>query len=182
MWTELRTADGDAARGTVAALAAIVTAVRQRCPHARITVRGDRGFAREVLMAWCELHDVFYLLGLARNARLLELLAPALVRARGRAMLCGHTREFADLKYRTLDSWSREWRVVGKDNPRFIVTNLPAQAEPAPFSETSPPIDPGPGESAENPPENGRWPRPERRRAKIRGIFQPTKKPVIDPG
>ena len=139
VWTELRTADGDAARGTVAALAAIVTAVRQRCPHAQITVRADSGFCREELMGWCEQQGVFYVLGLARNARLLALLTPALVRARERAVLCGgHTREFAELKYRTLDSWSRERRVVGKaeflgdkDNPRFIVTNLAAQTQAA---------------------------------------------------
>ena len=139
VWTELRTADGDAARGTVAALEQIVTAVRRRCPHARITVRGDSGFCREELLAWCEAHAVYYVLGLARNARLLELLTPALVRARERACLCGgHTREFAELKYRTLDSWSRERRVVGKaeylgdkDNPRFIVTNVPADTQAA---------------------------------------------------
>lgn len=137
VWTELRTADGDAARGTVAALAAIVGAVRQRCPHVQITVRGDSGFCRDELMIWCEQHGVFYVLGLARNQRLLELLNPALVRARERAVLCGgHTREFAELKYRTLDSWSRERRVIGKaeflrdkDNPRFIVTNLPAATQ-----------------------------------------------------
>jgi hypothetical protein len=139
VWAELRTADGDAARGTVAALERIVAEVRRRCPYARITVRGDSGFCREELMAWCEAHEVYYVLGLARNARLIELLTPALVRARERAVLCGgHTREFADLKYRTLDSWSRERRVIGKaeylgdkDNPRFIVTNLPADAKSA---------------------------------------------------
>lgn len=132
VWAELRTADGDAARGTVEALAQIVSAIRRRCPHARITLRGDSGFCREELMAWCEAHGVFYVLGLARNARLLALLSPALARARERAGLCGgRTREFAELRYRTLDSWSAARRVVGKaeilgdkDNPRFIVTNL----------------------------------------------------------
>lgn len=132
VWAELRTADGDAARGTVGALAAIVAEIRRRCPHARVVVRGDGGFCREELMAWCEAHGVFYVLGLARNARLLELLAPALCRARERACLCGgRTREFAELRYRTLDSWSRERRVIGKaeilgdkDTSRFIVTNL----------------------------------------------------------
>jgi Transposase DDE domain group 1 len=139
VWSELRTADGDAARGTVVALAEIVAAVRRRCPHAQITVRGDSGFCREELMAWCEAHGVGYVLGLARNARLLELLTPALGRARERAVHCGgHTREFADLRYRTLDSWSRERRVIGKaeilgdkDNPRFIVTNRPAETHGA---------------------------------------------------
>jgi hypothetical protein len=37
VWAELRTADGDAARGTVAALERIVAEVRRRCPHARIS-------------------------------------------------------------------------------------------------------------------------------------------------
>lgn len=132
VWAELRTADGDAARGTVEALAQIVVEIRRRCPHARILVRGDSGFCREELMAWCEAHGVQYVLGLARNARLLALLEPALVRARERACLCGgRTREFAELTYRTLESWSCERRVVGKaeilgekDNPRFIVTNV----------------------------------------------------------
>ena len=132
VWAELRTADGDAARGTVEALAQIVAEIRRRCPHARIILRGDGGFCREELMAWCEAHGVFYVLGLARNDRLLALLGPALARARERACLCGgRTREFADLRYRTLDSWSAERRVIGKaeilgdkDNPRFIVTNL----------------------------------------------------------
>lgn len=139
VWAELRTADGDAARGTVEALEKIVAALRQRCPHARIIVRADGGFCREELMHWCETHEVGYVLGLARNARLLTLLTPTLVRARERACLCGgHTREFAEFEYRTLDSWSRARRVVGKaeilddkDNPRFIVTNLPASDFPA---------------------------------------------------
>jgi len=134
VWAELRTADHDAALGAVAALAAIVAAIRQRCPHARIIVRGDSGFCREELMAWCEAQGVHYVLGLARNARLLTALGPALWRARERACLGGgRTREFADLRYRTLDSWSCARRVVGKaeilgdkDNPRFVVTNLAA--------------------------------------------------------
>lgn len=132
VWAELRTADGDAARGVVEALAQIVVEIRRRCPHARIIVRGDSGFCREELMAWGEAHGIYYVLGLARNARLLAALGPALARARERAALCGgRTREFAELTYRTLDSWSCARRVIGKaeilgdkDNPRFIVTNL----------------------------------------------------------
>jgi len=139
VWAQLRTADRDAADGTLEALQAIVAAVRARCPQARIILRGDSGFCREELMGWCEAHGVDYILGLARNARLLVALTPALVRARERAGLCGgHTREFAELTYRTLDSWSRARRVVGKaeilgdkDNPRFVVTNLPAADFPA---------------------------------------------------
>ena len=36
----------------------------------RILLRGDSGFCRETLMAWCEANRVDYVFGLARNARL----------------------------------------------------------------------------------------------------------------
>jgi hypothetical protein len=54
LWAQLRTADHDAADGVVPALAKTVAAIRQRCPEARIIVRGDSGFCREEIMAWCE--------------------------------------------------------------------------------------------------------------------------------
>jgi hypothetical protein len=66
---------------------------------------------------------------------LLERLTPALTTARQRYCLCGGVtvREFAEFAYRTQKSWSRERRVIGKaevmaggDNPRFVVTSLPA--------------------------------------------------------
>src|SRR5208337_729882 len=53
LWAQLRTSDGDAARGAVEALKKIVAAVRKRCPKARIIVRADSGFCREEIMAWC---------------------------------------------------------------------------------------------------------------------------------
>ena len=72
------------------------------------------------------------MIGLARNASLQAELEPALVRARERACLCGGAaRVYHEFNYSTLNSWSRERRVIGKaerlgdkDNPRFIVTNL----------------------------------------------------------
>jgi hypothetical protein len=132
VWAQLRPANRDAADGAVAALEPIVAAVRLRCPKARIIIRGDSGFWREDLMIWCEQHRVSYCLGLARNSRLEEALRPAMTQARLRACLCGgHTRQFTEFSYRTLQSWSKERRVIGKaeilgdkDNPRFVVTNL----------------------------------------------------------
>lgn len=137
VWAQLRTADRDASDGTVAALEKIVPAIRRRCPKARIVLRGDSGFCREAILAWCEAHGVDYVIGLARNARLLEELTPALVRARAQAVLAGGTaRVFTEFSYRTLDTWSRARRVIGKaerlgdkDNPRFIVTTLPRHAD-----------------------------------------------------
>jgi hypothetical protein len=62
-------------------------------------------------------------------------LGPALARAQGRWCLSGaaNVREFAEFAYQTVRSWSRARRVIGKaevtaqgQNPRFLVTNLPA--------------------------------------------------------
>jgi hypothetical protein len=138
VWAQLRTADRDASDGTVEALEQIVPAIRRRCPKAKIVLRGDSGFCRDGTMSWCEAHEVDYCLGLARNERLAALLRPTMDRARIRATLCGgHTREFTEFGYKTLDSWSRARRVIGKaeilgekDNPRFVVTNLSAAEYP----------------------------------------------------
>lgn len=139
LWAELRTSDGDAARGSVAALEKIVAAIRQRCPKARIIVRADGGFCREEIMAWCESQNplVYYCLGLARNSRLMEKreVQQAFERVRERAIFTGGvSREFAEVTYQTNETWSRSRRVIAKaerlhdkDNARFIVVNLPAQ-------------------------------------------------------
>jgi hypothetical protein len=134
LWAQLRTSDQDAAAGVVPALEKMVAALRRRCRRARIIVRGDSGFCREEIMAWCEGEkEVYYCLGLAKNSVLLEQLGAALAQARGRYCLSGASvRVFAQFAYQTQKSWSRSRRVVGKaevsglgDNPRFIVTNLP---------------------------------------------------------
>ena len=137
LWAQLRTADHEAAHGAVAALEKIVAAIRQRCRRARIIVRGDSGFGREEIMAWCEGQpEVYYCLGLAKNPVLIEKLGPALARARARHCLSGgaSVREFVEFKYQTRESWSRERRVIGKaevmnegENPRFVMTSLPAE-------------------------------------------------------
>jgi hypothetical protein len=137
LWAQLRTAEHDAAHGVVPALEKIVAAIRKRCRKARIIVRGDSGFGREEIMAWCESQpEVYYCLGLAKNSVLVEKLGPALVQARMRRCLSGapSVRVFAEFLYQTRESWSRERRVIGKaevmsegENPRFVVTNLPAE-------------------------------------------------------
>src|SRR3990172_2173252 len=60
LWAQLRTSDHDAAHGVVPALEKMVAAIRKRCPRARIIVRGDSGFCREEILAWCEAHGVYY--------------------------------------------------------------------------------------------------------------------------
>ena len=137
LWAQLRTAEREAAYGVVEALEKIVAAIRKRCRQARIIVRGDSGFGREEIMAWCEgQQDVYYCLGLAKNSVLIEKLGPSMVQARTRYCLAGSSsvRVFTEFEYRTHVSWSRSRRVIGKaevmtegENPRFVVTNLPAK-------------------------------------------------------
>jgi len=145
LWAELRGADRDASQGTVAALERIVPAIRRRLGKGVvIIVRGDSGFCREEIMAWIEARPgVHYVFGLARNARLQEMLAPEFAKVRAtHDDACAKARQegreeprsargFAELQYSTLKSWSRTRRVIGKaeitggkDNPRFIVTDL----------------------------------------------------------
>ena len=130
--SQLRPADQDGAAGSVAKLAGLVERIRHEWPDVQIIVRADSGFCRDNLMSWCEDHGVDYIFGLAKNSRLrweidLELeLAKAESEAAGKS-----ARRFKDFTYRTLESWSRERRVVGKaehlakgPNSRFVVTSL----------------------------------------------------------
>ena len=128
----LRRSNIDASEGTVEELSRIVAQIRERWPRVSILLRGDSGFAREEIFAWCEEHGVEYVLGVARNARLERLLEPAIERAEKRCAESGEAeRVYEELRYRTRDSWSRSRRVIGKAeitqrgrNPRFIVTSL----------------------------------------------------------
>ena len=81
----------------------------------RIVIRGDSGFCREAIMAWCEANDVGYVLGLARNKRLERVLGKEMEAARVACERTGEAaRRFGDFRYRTRKSWSCERRVIGK--------------------------------------------------------------------
>ena len=129
---KLRPSNIDASAGSVEEVARIVAQIRRRWPRTRILLRANFGFAREALMAWCEMNQVDFVFGLARNARLVEEISVELLQAEAEASATGKpARHFKDFRYATLDSWSRRRRVVakaewtnGEANPRFIVTSL----------------------------------------------------------
>lgn len=138
LWAQVRTSDRGAAHGVIAALEQILPVLRRRCKRARIIIRGDNGFCRDDIMAWCEKQpEVYYCLGLAKNSVLLERSERAMMDARARRCLTGGapTRVFTEFQYQTkTETWSRARRVIAKaevtaegDNPRFLVTNLPAE-------------------------------------------------------
>jgi hypothetical protein len=129
---KLRRSNIDGSAGAVDETARIVTQIRARWPKVKIVLRADSGFAREALMVWCEANKVDYVFGLARNARLEGTLATELARVKSASRQTGApARVFKELRWTTLDSWSRRRRVIAKaewthggPNPRFIVTSL----------------------------------------------------------
>ena len=133
---KLRRSNIDASAGATDEVARIVGQIRARWPRVKILLRADSGFARDELMTWCEANGVDYVLGLARNERLVGAVADELAVAEAESLAqAGPVRRFADFFWRTLDSWSRSRRVVAKaehlakgSNPRFVVTSLPAGA------------------------------------------------------
>lgn len=128
----LRPSNIDASEGVIDELTRIVGQIRACWPDVKIIVRGDSGFCREELMKWCEDNGIDYVLGLAKNERLKSKISKQMQHARRRYLRCGKaSRTFRNFSYRTLKSWSKKRRVVGKaeylskgENPRFVVTSL----------------------------------------------------------
>jgi len=137
--TRLRSSNIDASAGSVEELKRIVAQIRSAWPLVRMVVRGDSGFCREELMAWCEAEGVDYLLGLAKNERLKAEIVKEMEETKAQYQESGRAaRRFQEFVYQTRESWSRARRVVAKaehlekgENPRFVVTSLSREAWPA---------------------------------------------------
>ena len=134
----LRPGNTDPARGAVEELQRVVTQLRDRWPHVEVLVRADSAYAREEIMAFCEAQNIHYVLGLARNDRLVGRIGPELLAAKveseGRRR---PVRLYAQFAHATRTSWSRFRRVIAKcehipdkSNPRFVVTSLPESIPP----------------------------------------------------
>jgi hypothetical protein len=129
---KLRPANIDAAAGSVDEVARIVAQIRMRWPDTTIVIRADSGFCRDGLMSWCEKNNVHFVLGLARNERLVAEIAAELAQAQATYEATGRAaRVFKDFSWSTRDSWSAKRRVIakaewthGEANPRFIVSSL----------------------------------------------------------
>ncbi len=132
----LRRADIDPAKHALGVLKLLVGRLRQAWPEVRIVVRADSGFCRWRLMSWCERHDIGYIIGLAKNARLVALAAPEMEQAEaGFAASGAKQRRFCQLSYGA-KSWDRQRRVIARlehgpkgANPRFVVTNVQGQGQ-----------------------------------------------------
>ena len=131
----LRPSNIDASADSVEELEPLVARIRQRWPAVKICLRGDAGFCREKLMAWCESEGIDYIFGLAQNPRLKKQIETEMAQAEKQyAQTQAPVRMFTEFFYATKKTWSRERRVIAKvehldkgANPRFVVTSLSPQ-------------------------------------------------------
>jgi hypothetical protein len=131
----LRMSNIDASADSVEELEPVVARIRQRWPTVKIQFRGDGGFCREKLMAWCESEGIGYVFGLAQNERLKKRIGAEMAQAEQQyAQTQAPARVFTEFFYATKETWTRERRVIAKAehldkgaNPRFVVTTLSQQ-------------------------------------------------------
>ena len=127
----LRRANADGARHSAAILKLLVEHIRQVWPRTKIVMRADSGFCRDLMLTWCDRHDVKYIVGIARNSRLQALAAELMATAAERFAATGEKqRLFTAFDY-AAGSWRRLRWVIAKAehsakgaNPRFIITNI----------------------------------------------------------
>jgi hypothetical protein len=132
----LRPGNAHASRGAGAVLERLIRRIRGRLPHAQIVVRADSGFCMPRILERLEnldreLGDVDYIIGVAKNPRLLKLAATAIAEAKSLYAERKHTvRYFSSVPY-AAETWPAIRHVVVKaehssygENPRFVVTTL----------------------------------------------------------
>ena len=132
----LRPSNIDAAQHTWAILALLVKRFRQVWPGVKIIFRGDSGFCRWKMLRWCDRHQVDYIVGLAKNSRLLALAQGLMDQAATQSQATGDKqRLFAWITYGA-HSWDQPRTVIAKaehdaqgPNPRFVATSLTGDAQ-----------------------------------------------------
>ncbi len=133
----LRPSNQDNARHAWAVLKLLVQRLRQAWPQVKLVVRADSGFCRWRMLRWCEERGVGYVIGLAKNERVLALAQPWMAQAQARYESSREKqRGFGEVRY-AAESWDRPRRVIVKaehtdrgSNPRFVVTNLEPEPQP----------------------------------------------------
>lgn len=132
----LRRSNIDASKHAAAILKLLVTRLRRAWPRTKLVFRGDSGFCRDLLLSWCDRHDVKYVVGIARNDRLVAQAARLMTKAEQQFKKTGNKqRLFTAFDY-AAGSWKRVRWVIAKaehteqgSNPRFIVTNIVGDAQ-----------------------------------------------------
>src|SRR5437870_25330 len=137
----LRPGNAPATRGARGLLRRLLQQLRAAFPTATLRVRLDGGFATPALFAFLEAQPVEYLVAMASNGRLEKRARRLMGRARMLSRTSGRTDHlYGETRY-AARKWPRKRRVIikaevvrhpgraPKNNPRFVVTNLPDAPE-----------------------------------------------------
>jgi hypothetical protein len=137
----LRPGNAPAPRGACGLLRRLFRQLRAAFPAAVLRVRLDGGFASPTVFTFLEREQVEYVVAMASNARLAKRARRLMGRARVRSTASGQTEHlYGETRY-AARKWKRKRRVimkaevvrhpgrVPKNNPRFVVTNLPDAPE-----------------------------------------------------
>ncbi|MBD2293613.1 IS1380 family transposase [Anabaena sphaerica FACHB-251] len=161
---KLRASNVDPAGGGLEELQRVIKIIRSKWKDVKIIIRGDSAYSRDDIMSWCESQsEIDYVFGLAPNNRLLQLSQSIKYRAsqeysgklqpiveffqslfppspdlkNDATAFVRNSVWYCSLDYQTLDSWSRNRRVVAKVeysekevDTRFVVTSLPINKIP----------------------------------------------------
>ncbi len=137
----LRPGNAPALRGARGLLRRLLRQLRAAFPSAVFRVRLDGGFASAQLFAFLEREQVEYVVAMPSNARLDKRARRLMGKARVLSRTTGRTAHlYGETRY-AARTWKRKRRVIikaevvrhpgraPKNNPRFVVTNLPDDPE-----------------------------------------------------
>jgi Transposase DDE domain group 1 len=137
----LRPGNAPATRGARGILRRLLGKLRAAFPRAAFRVRLDGGFASPKVFTFLEQQQVEYVVAMASNARLEKRARRLMGQARKRSKTTGQTaHRYGETRY-AARKWKRRRRVIikaevvrhpgrdPKNNPRFVVTNLPDDPE-----------------------------------------------------
>jgi hypothetical protein len=134
----LRPGNVTAAVGAVGILRRLLGLIRYFLPGVRIRVRLDGGFAHPQVLDLLDAEpNLEYVVAMAKNAVLKRKVKPAMRQAHKLSRQSGQTEHVYDEASYAARTWPHERRVIikaevvraegktPKDNPRFVITNLP---------------------------------------------------------
>lgn len=132
----LRPGDAHATTGATAIMDRLIDGIQNHFPDAKIRVRLDGGFGTNQVLDFLESKGVDYVVGMIKNAVLLDVVAPLQNEVQWLSYASGVSeRRYGECQYEARN-WSDERRIIYKcevvrngvadarDNPRFVVTNL----------------------------------------------------------
>jgi hypothetical protein len=134
----LRPGNAPASRGAMGILSRVLERLRVAFPRARVLVRLDGGFATPQIFDFLEAEGCDYVVAMAKNVRLSRRATRLMARARRHSKRTGRTAHvYGETQY-AARRWKKQKRRViikaevvrhegraPKNNPRFVVTNLP---------------------------------------------------------